>query len=245
MNRTAKTTKIATCFGHVSKPGEPVLTDALSAMLAHAPVNYLDQWQEGERQRGVEAAEGLIARAILRVSALRTHLSDRADPTVDAYGQEACRAAHLLIAADLVAALLADDSKTTFEHVKHGIGLVLPDVRERSTTIELDVESDRAMALGMYDLAQGMTANDFQQITQWFRLRRTGAPDRHTVIGFFSDVAVVHEALFSAVDGREFDLPDTGLSPRARRACLIAVAFSLELANREPDARGILLPCKD
>lgn len=43
-----------TCFGQISQPNGPAIIDALSAMLAHAPVNDLDQWQEGERLRGID-----------------------------------------------------------------------------------------------------------------------------------------------------------------------------------------------
>ena len=90
-----------------------------------------------------------------------------------------------------------------------------------------------------------MTDSDLQQIARWSRARRTSAPARDHVIGLFSDIAIVHDALFSNVDGREFKLPETGLGVRARHACVIAVAFSVELADREPDPRGILMPCED
>ncbi|MDR6828965.1 hypothetical protein J2X48_002879 [Bosea sp. BE271] len=233
------------CFGHVSQPGEPVLTDALSAMLADAPANYLDQWHYGLRQRGAEVAEGLIARAILRIFVLRTYFAERHMQPLAACDRDACQAAHLLIAADLVAALLADDSKETFARVKDAIGLVLPDVRERAGSVDLHIAADRAKALGLHDLAEGMTDSDLQQIARWSRARRTSAPARDHVIGLFSDIAIVHDALFSNVDGREFKLPETGLGVRARHACVIAVAFSVELADREPDPRGILMPCED
>ncbi|WP_324134634.1 hypothetical protein [Bosea sp. (in: a-proteobacteria)] len=72
-----------TCFGHISQPNGPAITDALSAMLAHAPVDYLDQWQEGGRLQGSDVpATGVspVARNVCEIATARSWELARRQP---------------------------------------------------------------------------------------------------------------------------------------------------------------------
>jgi hypothetical protein len=241
MNRSAQNPKTTACFGHVAKPDAPRITDALTYWVLDAPVGALAQWQKGQAQRSPSIANGLIARAVARIFALPALLACHGD-IFQADRRCAEEGARLLIAADLVAATLADHSRVTRDKIKRCVGLLFHELRRDDVPdFTLDIPAESAEAWGLRALLEGARMEEATTIAAWYRRCRTHPAFNPDGIGFYRDVAIVREALFCDLAGREFHLPDA-LGEDARHACMLALVLAAAFRKRGPDADGTLAP---
>lgn len=241
MDHAAQLPKNTACFGHVAKPDAPRVADALTLWLLEAPVGAFDQWQLGQAKRNPSTADGLIARAAVRIFALPALLACHGDM---AETERLCaeEGARHLIAADLVAAALADHASATRDKIKRCVSLLFREpFRDDVAGFTLDLPPETAEAYGLRALLEGSRMEDVTAIAAWYRRCCVLPAFAKDGVGFYHDVAIVREALFGELAGREFELPDE-LSENARHACLLAAVLSAAFRKRRPDADGALGP---
>lgn len=228
--------EVHTCFGHVSFDDGPRITDALSDLIDRAPAGAIAR-QLYLRSFGSKANAGrYLGRAWRRLGALAEALEARRGAHLSHEFGEATKGATLLIAADLVAATLVDQSQETAEKVVSMIAITFPEIGSTHLyrDFECAVTGSRRDAEAIVALSGRAFEREFPAIAAWYKKTiATPVDPIANASGLLDDAAIARFQLLAPLQGGNLLDFSEKFSARAQQAGLIAMALGIQMTQRE------------
>ncbi|RYF31441.1 MAG: hypothetical protein EOO23_02540 [Comamonadaceae bacterium] len=227
---------VNTCYGHVSFDDAPRVADALSDLIDRAPTGAIARRLYLRNFGSRSNAGRYVGRAWRRLGALSEALeARRGSPMSHEFG-EATKGATLLIAADLVAAMLVDQSKETRDKVVSMIAITFPEMGETDLyrDFECAVTGSRQDADAIVAISGKAFEREFPAIASWYKRRiATPVAPVSDPAGLLDDAAIARFQLLAPLQGTELLNFSDKFSARALHAGLIATIIGVQMTQRQ------------
>lgn len=212
-----------------------VVTDALSRIIENAPQEPQARACVREHTLPLKDAESFLGRANLRLEALGRASQPYIGQRYSADFVDAANAADLLIASDILVALLLDRQLVKSEKLAYVLGIFLPATYprpEEGVQFVINAALDEALAIAaLHDEDEPVR---LRPLAAWHdAVLRGDFACAEPSEGFLADVALVREQLFETYLGRDCEIPDArDLTKTLAIACGYAMVFGVALAER-------------
>lgn len=226
-------------FGYIAPTGAPAITDALSAAIASVPQEPEARARYLARVTSAEAAGRLFLRAYARAAAIGDATQPFIGKRYSVDFAEAANAADLLIASDVLMAMLLDRELAVSERMKIMLGLIFPELfahKRKGCDINASGEGPEMLAIAVL-CQNGVDAATSAALGTWhgevLGKGLSAVPEE----GILADVALLRDALFETYLDREFEINNPEVSKRALKLGIYAVAMGNALAGRAANRR--------
>jgi hypothetical protein len=227
-------------FGHVAQTGAPALTDVLSDVIASTPREPEARASYLERNASSEAAGRLVTRAYVRALTIGEAAMPFIGKRYSVDFAEAANGADLLIASDLLMAMLLDRKLASSETMKVVLGTVFPELFEPNLaeTAELNASGQGPEILAIAALRQqGVDAQTSAALIAYHGDVIAMPPAADPTEGLLADVALLRDVLFETYLDRKVAIDDREVSKRALKVAMYALAMGHALAGRAANRR--------
>lgn len=227
---------VNTCFGHVSFDDAPRITDALSELIDRAPSGAIARRLYVRNFGSKSNAGRYLGRGWKRLVAIAEALEARSGAHLSHQFGDATKGATLLIAADLVAAMLVDQSKGTRDKVISMIAITFPELGETGLyrDFECAVTGSRQDAKAIMSITGKAFEREYPAIASWYK--RTITTPVFPVTepkGLLDDAAIARFQLLAPLQGQELLYCSDRFSARALHAGLIATIVGVQMTQRQ------------
>lgn len=226
-------------FGHIAATGAPAITDALSAAIASAPQEPEARERYLTRLTSTEAAGRLFLRAYARAAAIGEAAQPFIGKRYSVDFAEAANAADLLIASDVLMAMLLDRELAVSRRMKIMLGVIFPELfAHKRKGCEISASGEGPEMLAIAALRQnGVDAATSAALGAWHGEVLGQRPSAGPEEGILADVALLRNALFETYLDRELEIANPEVSKRALKLGIYAVAMGNALAGRAANRR--------
>jgi hypothetical protein len=222
-------------FEHSSLRDESTITDALSIILDRAPCEPDALARYVERASAVQYAEFYLGRAYTRMQAIGKATKPYLRQRYTADFAEAANAADLLIASDVLMALLLDSALRGSAKLGYLLGMFVPEAGTfEPAQHSFDMTGSAEDVLTVIAPHDGVDERQLKALAAWHRtVMQTDYGCKVGEEGFLADVAFLREQLFESYLERDCDMADD--APVSQEALLVsghAILFATALVLR-------------
>ena len=229
-------------FGHVSSPGKPPITDAMSAILDCSPDQReaFNSFFQSNSLPGYSEAFLVNAYARMKVISEATKaLPSRRDTAEFA---EAANAADLLIASDLLMALLVKRPLQNNAVFRDLLATFLPEAGGvASCDLDTHLIGGAEVPMAGKSLRDGIDDRQLSALAAWHReVLQSDYSCKPYSNGFIGEVALLREQLFETYLGRACDIAgDAAVSREAMTGCGLATLLAPTLVMRRRERQKL------
>lgn len=226
-------------FGHIAQADAPAVADALSSVIESVPHDAAGRDRYLARISSTEHAARLLCRAHERMAAAGEMAQPFIGKRYSIDFAEAASAADLLIASDLLMAMLLDRKLASGAKMKSMLATAFPDLFEGAITeFELQATGEGPEMLAILALRlHGVDSATLTSLAAWHGDLLSKSFEAPAANGVMADAGFLRDALFETYLGREVDFDRYNVSKRAIKIGMYAVAIAYTLAMRAANRR--------